>query len=226
MFRKTYSGNTSIFHVLFKNSLFESEKKYFKYGSTGPKHVEMPHWKFLFCYFTWSWKVLFASEQSQRNKVSGVWLWLWWNQSLTVLNIWGREGLSSEVSISSPWCILEFTKAFLWAKPHFVWSASRASFGSSSWALNGGCQSIPPCSDSAAARLPVPYSSQQLQLLLPSVPTQLWQALTENIRNLVVCPNTHTRGDLWVQNSQKKFTGRPSFDKTIFPKAGGEETIL
>lgn len=50
-------------------------------------------------------------------------------------------------------------------------------FGSSSWALNGGCQSTPPCSDGAAARLPVPYSSQQLQLLLPSVPTQLCTAV-------------------------------------------------
>lgn len=63
----------------------------------------MPHWKCLFCYFSWSWKVLFASEQSQRNKVSGVWLWLWWNQSLTVLNIWGREGLRPPWEGSEQW---------------------------------------------------------------------------------------------------------------------------
>lgn len=53
---------------------------------------------------------------------------------------------------------------------------------------------------------------------------QIWQALTEN--TLLLPPGPYTGGDLRVHNNQNKPTGRPSFCKTIFPKAGGEETIF
>lgn len=64
------------------------------------------------------------------------------------------------------------------------------------------------------------------KLLLPALATQLCTALAGTQKTLLLPPNPYTRGGLWVQNNQSKLPGRPSFDKTIFPEAGGEEIIF